>query len=157
MAQRNQQHRPQGANGMHKVPAKSFSAKFSDKRELYTFMVSDCGIYCPAINTVTVWHLRDMVDGKKGKILSSEMRHLNLPFYEELTIEKIVEWARESYVAFSERYFPINRELFKFPRQVSTIPLHSITYFPIVRHKCCQYLCWFAFSNLGRRADQPTK
>jgi hypothetical protein len=101
---------------MHKVPAKSFSAKFQDKRELYTFMVSDCGIYCPGINTITVWHLRDMVDGKKGKILSSEMRHLQVPFYEELTIEKIVEWARTSYKAFSERYFPIDRELFKFPR-----------------------------------------
>jgi len=119
MADRNQQHRPAGADGMHRVPAKSFSAKFQDKRELYTFLTSDCGIYCPPINDVTVWHLRDMVDGKKGKVLVDMMRHLTVPQYEELTIEKVVDWARKEYAAFANRYFPIDRELFKFPRQVS--------------------------------------
>ena len=122
MAQRNQQNRPQGADGLHRVPAKSFAAKFQDKRELYTFLSSDCGIYCPSIDTITVWHLRDMVDGKKGKVLVDQMRHLQVPHYEELTIEKVVEWARQHYSAFADRYFPIDRELFKFPRQVSDRP-----------------------------------
>jgi hypothetical protein len=69
---------------------------------------------------VTTWHLRDMANNTKGMIKATEIKHLSVPFYESLSVEKILEWASQNHPEVVERYFPIQRELLKFPRQVST-------------------------------------
>jgi hypothetical protein len=75
--------------------------------------------YCPPRDTVTVLHLRDMANGTKGKILATEVKHLYVPQYESLSIEKILAKAKEHYPAVVERYLPtLERELLKYPRQV---------------------------------------
>ena len=41
----------------------AFSAKFRNKDETYSFCTIDCKIYCPPRHTVTVYFLKDMLNG----------------------------------------------------------------------------------------------
>ena len=59
-----------------------------------------------------------MASGVKGFVKCDGMKHLYVPHYEALTLEKILVVADQHYPAVVERYFPIRRELLKFPRQV---------------------------------------
>jgi hypothetical protein len=104
-------------NGAVRLTASEFSAKFSTKREVYSFLTVDAGLYCPSYDTVSIWHLRDMASGNKGNIKCRQVQHLYVPQYEELTIETITAWARQNYRQFCDRYFPVDRELLKYPRQ----------------------------------------
>jgi hypothetical protein len=83
----------------------------------------EVGAYCPPKDTITSWHLRDMANNSKGKIMATEIKHISVPYYESLSVEKILEWAKNNHPGVVDRYFPIQRELDKFPRQVSL--LHS--------------------------------
>jgi hypothetical protein len=67
----------------------------------------DVGAYCPPKDTVTVLHLRDMANGAKGMIKAAEIKHLSVPHYESLSIEKILGWAKQNYNSVVERYLPI--------------------------------------------------
>jgi hypothetical protein len=58
-----------------------------------------------------------MASGQKGNIKCRQVQHLYVPQYEELTIETITAWARQNYRQFCDRYFPVDRELLKYPRQ----------------------------------------
>jgi hypothetical protein len=74
------------------------------------------GAYCPSKDTITTWHLRDMANNEKGMIKAIEIKHLSVPFYDSLSIEKILAWAKANHQGVVDRYFPIQRELDKFPR-----------------------------------------
>ena len=104
---------------VQKISVKEFAAKYNTKREVYKFLVVDGARYCPPIDTVSIWHLKEMASGKKGSIRLKDIDKLVVPNYEELTIERIVEWAQRHHTAFCNRYFPLDRELLRFPRQVS--------------------------------------
>ena len=64
-----------------------------------------------------------MATGVKGYLPCSSLHHISVPMYqEELSIEKILAWARQHHPQVVERYLPITRECNKLPRQVSTRP-----------------------------------
>ena len=50
------------------VNAASFGAKASSKKEVFRFLVSEGLIYLPPYETVTVFHMRDIVAGKRKMI-----------------------------------------------------------------------------------------
>ncbi len=62
-----------------KVSTKEIGAKFKSKNELYRFLASECGAYLPHVDLVTIWHLRDLMWGKKKIIKESAIKHINLP------------------------------------------------------------------------------
>ena len=74
--------------------------------------------YCPPQDTVTAWHLKDMVNGTKAFLKCDVIKHLYVPHYETLSVEKILTWTSRTHMLLLDRYFPIERELLKFPRQV---------------------------------------
>ena len=43
----------------------TFAAKFRSKREVYQFLTFDVRAYLPAVHTVTVYFLKDIVSGAK--------------------------------------------------------------------------------------------
>lgn len=102
-----------------RIPQAEFAAKFKSKSEAYHFLSVEVGAYCPPRDTVTAWHLRDMANNTKGMILSTEIKHLTVPLYESLSVQRILDWALHTHPQVLERYFPVQRELEKFPRQVS--------------------------------------
>ena len=51
--------------GPVRITAKEFAAKFSTKRECFTFLTIDCKAYLPAYDTVTIYFLKDLIAGRK--------------------------------------------------------------------------------------------
>jgi hypothetical protein len=47
------------------VSVKQFLGKFRSKAEIWKFVSIDCKAYLPAFNTVSVYFLRDLLQGKK--------------------------------------------------------------------------------------------
>ena len=93
-----------------------FAAKFQTKKEVYDFVTLNMKAVCPPADTVTIWHLRDMASGVKGFIKGTDIKHLTVPYYEDLSLDKMLEWARANHNAVVERFFPVDKELKKFPR-----------------------------------------
>ena len=63
-----------------------------------------------------MWHLRDLAAGKKKLIKGTDVKHLNIPQYEHLTIEDFLKFADD--YPFVMMYFPSRKvELEKLPRQ----------------------------------------
>ena len=98
------------------VNAVSFGAKCSSKREVFRFLTSEAKIYLPAYETVTVFHMRDIVAGKRKMIKQSEVRVISVPFFEGLSIEKMLEWSAGRVEGVMEVFPIIKREVDKLPR-----------------------------------------
>ena len=85
------------------INVNSFSAKYRNKREIYTFLTVDGEVYLPPFDTVTVYYLKDIIQGDKKckcpqKILTAivvsthAVRHLPVPQYPNLSLEKILDF-----------------------------------------------------------------
>ena len=47
------------------INVNSFSAKYRNKREIYTFLTVDGEVYLPPFETVTVYYLKALIQGDK--------------------------------------------------------------------------------------------
>ena len=64
---------------VQQVPAQSFGAKFASKREVWRFLSCECGAYLSSYETMTIFHMRDLVANKRTLIKSALMKHVNVP------------------------------------------------------------------------------
>ena len=68
MDQQNQIMQP-GFNGAaqaaNTMSAKDFSAKYQSKREVYLFFTLNCQAYLPRYENITIYFLKDIVNGLK--------------------------------------------------------------------------------------------
>jgi len=99
-----------------KVTAKDFAAKMRNKQEVYHFLTHEVGAYLSSYDTMTVWHMRDLVSGKRRRIKAKEIKHLNVPQYEGLKIETFFEFAKQ-YPGVMDAFPSAEVELEKIPRQ----------------------------------------
>ena len=70
---------------MVKVTANEFSALASSKQEVYRFLATEVGAYLDSYATMTVWHLRDLMAGKRKLIKSKDIKYLHVPLFEGLS------------------------------------------------------------------------
>ena len=47
------------------VNVNTFAAKFKSKREIYTFLTIDGGAYLPSYDVLTIYFLKDLLQGRK--------------------------------------------------------------------------------------------
>ena len=78
----------------------------------------------PPFENVTVWHLRDIQSGAKKRIKSADVKHINIPEFEGLAIKDMQAFAN-SYPGVN-RYFPIEKEVEKLPRQYIANVIYTI-------------------------------
>ena len=97
------------------ISSKEVGGKMKNKREIYRFISVEAGAYVPPYELISIWHLKDLLAGKKTITKSKEIKHITIPQFDGLTFETIIEYA-ESYDEVMEK-FPIKRELEKYPRQ----------------------------------------
>ena len=71
--------------------------------------------YLPQSHTMTVWHLRDLAQGKKTIIKSNNVKVYNVPQFEGLTIADFLGFAKVYPVV--ARALPPENEILKLPRQ----------------------------------------
>jgi hypothetical protein len=56
-----------------RVPAQTFAAKFKSKKEIFNFLTIDGKAYLPPYETITIYHMRDIVSGEKK--VSTRLAH----------------------------------------------------------------------------------
>ena len=76
------------------ISAKEIGAKFKSKREIFRFLTAEVKAYLGEFETMTVWHLRDISAGDKAIIMADQVKHINIPNYTGLKIEKMIEFAK---------------------------------------------------------------
>jgi hypothetical protein len=98
------------------VTAKEFASKFREKHEVYHFLSHECGVYLPAYDVVTVWHMRDLVSGSRLKIYGKDIQHISVPCYDDLAIKDILKFGRQ-YTNVNKALPIVEKETLKMPRQ----------------------------------------
>ena len=61
---------------------------------MYHFLAFEVGAYICSYDTVTIWHLRDIMSGKRKMIKGDDVKYIEVPHYEHLRIEDMLEFAR---------------------------------------------------------------
>jgi len=56
------------------VNANSFGAKYQSKREVYRFLSHDCGAYVSSYESMTIFHLRDLIAGRRKRIKAVDVK-----------------------------------------------------------------------------------
>ena len=80
-------------------------------------MSSDVEAYLPSYETVTVWHLRDLCSFRRKIIKCDDVKVIQLPHYEGLSIEEILGFANEHDHGLAMKAFPEGmKEILKLPR-----------------------------------------
>jgi len=60
---------------------------------MYRFLTSECGVFLSSFETMTIWHLRDLVAGLRTKINSKDIKVIQIPYYEGLYMKDLWEYA----------------------------------------------------------------
>ena len=61
------------------VSSKEFSAKYKSKREIFNFLPIDVGIYLPPYDNVTIYFLKELMQGSKLMLRNTEIRTCHIP------------------------------------------------------------------------------
>ena len=107
---------PQLQLQMASVNAASFGAKYASKREVYRFLTSEARVYLPSYDTVTIFHMRDLVAGRRRMIKQDDVKVISVPFFDGLSIETMLEWAAARPENIMEVFPLVKREVNKLPR-----------------------------------------
>ena len=113
------------------LTASEYAAKFQSKREVYRFLASEVHVFLPPFENVTVWHLKDVQSGAKKRIKSDQAKHINVPQFEGLSIKDMQAFAT-AYPQLA-RYFPIEKEMEKLPRQYIANVIYTIVGNPFAK------------------------
>jgi hypothetical protein len=62
-------------------------------KEVFRFLSSECRAYLPNYDNVTIFHLKDIASGVKRMIKCEDVKVINIPQFEGLKIEAILEYA----------------------------------------------------------------
>ena len=73
---------------------------------------------------MTVWHMRDLVSGEKRLIMQNQVKHIVVPNYEGLTIEKMLDFAKDYPNVMMA--LPIEAEIHKLNRGYLANVIHTI-------------------------------
>ena len=100
---------------MKVVTTAEFNAKFQSKPEVFRFLSFDVGAYLPAYNCITIWHLRDLTSGKWKFIKADQVKTIQVPHFEGLTMDTMLHNAKK-FPGFIN-YLPAEpKEIEKLPR-----------------------------------------
>ena len=61
------------------IDVQACDAKFNSKRECYLFLASDCGVFLPPYDNVTIYFLKELMGGKKKMLTTAKIRTIHVP------------------------------------------------------------------------------
>ena len=93
--------------------------------QIHRFLTSQCRIYIPSKETVTIAHLRDICIGARRKIRCEEVKVFNVPYFEQLTIERMLAFAA-GYDEVMKALPELERERLKLPRSYLANVLYTL-------------------------------
>ena len=85
--------------------------------QVYRFLGTEVGIYLPPIETVTVWHLRDLAANNRKMIKCEQVKVIQVPQYDGLTFNDILAYVQRTKNGDVMAYLPLTeKEIYKLPR-----------------------------------------
>ena len=107
------------------INAQSFGAKFQSKREVWRFLSHDCGCYLSSYDTMTIYHLKELMAGSRTRIKAKLVKHITVPHFDGLKVEAMFDWAARHPDVM--RAFPITlREREDLPRTYVANVIHTL-------------------------------
>ena len=88
--------------GPQRINAATFAAKFKSKKECYNFLSIEAGGYLPPYQSITIFHMKQMISGKKKSkfehlnddhvivLMNDRINNITVPHYENLSRELIL-------------------------------------------------------------------
>ena len=76
------------------------------------------------LECVTIYFLKDLVMGRKKRIYGHQVRHIAIPQYENLTIQKIADFVAPHHLV--HMYLPDEKEIPKVPKQWLANVCHTV-------------------------------
>ena len=98
------------------ISSKIIAAKLRGKREVFRFCASEVKMYVDNYDNMNVFHMRDQLAKKKQYILAADVKHANVPFYENLTQDTCLQWARNRPENVMDYLPDLERELSRLSR-----------------------------------------
>ena len=92
--------------------------------EVHRFLSYECMRYMPSLQTCTDIHLRDVMSGAKTSLKTYQIKTIDVPHYEGLTIKDILEYAGEHQVVMNA--LPIPKECLRLERQYLSNLIYSV-------------------------------
>ena len=90
-------------------------------------MTAECRAYLPAYHTVTIFHLRDLVGNKRRIIKCDDVKYINIPFFEGLANEDIIEYVTTVNNGSDLMALPEpEKELLKIPREYLSNVVYTV-------------------------------
>ena len=77
--------------------------------------------------------MRDLVAGKRKMIKTDDVRTINVPFFEGLSIEKMLRWAAKQPQSVMNAFPLVNREVEKLPRAYVANVIYTLAGAPFVK------------------------
>ena len=68
-----------GQPSQGQVTSKEFATKYRSKREVYNFLATDVGVYLPPYDNVTIYFLKDLMNGKKTMLSTKMVKTIHIP------------------------------------------------------------------------------
>ena len=78
-----------------RITAEEWATKARNKTECYHLVAHGFGAYLPAVDNVTIWHLRDLADGVKKRISCTQVKYLHVPQYERLAVDDFLGFVED--------------------------------------------------------------
>ena len=98
------------------------------KREIYRFLETEVKCYLSSFETMTIYHLRDLACSRKLRIKADKIKHIGIPHYKTLTVEKMRDYIdKHDTREIILKYFPTeNKEFEKLPRQYVANVIYTV-------------------------------
>ena len=64
------------------------------KREVYRFLTAEVKAYLDEYDSMTVWHMKDLIAGDKKVIYAENVKFISVLTYKGLKIERMITFAR---------------------------------------------------------------
>ena len=109
------------------INAGAFGAKYKSKGEIYRWLTSEAAIYLPPYESVTVFHMRDICGGKRKMIKQANVKVISVPFFDGLSIEHMLNWAKTRPEGVMEALPVVKREVDKLPRAYIANCIYTLT------------------------------
>ena len=105
----------------------AFASRYKSKKEIWRFLSCEACVYLPPYQTVTIFHMRDLVSGKRTMILTQNVKTISVPFFEGLSIEFMITWAKGRPEKVMDALPMVKREVDKLPRAYIANVIYTLT------------------------------
>ena len=87
-----------------------------DKNEIHRLAAATIGLFVSPPPTVTIYHIKDMLNGNKEKIYSKDVKHITVPYFDNLTVEDMLDFIANGYPKAVNSLPTRRKETLKMPR-----------------------------------------